>query len=273
MKKTFVVAAVALLGIAAMGAATSGDAEATPNEKVTICHATPAEPKPYTVNHVDESSVDEQNNNYLNGHGDHEGDIIPPFRSFEGRNWTVQNQATWRNGCEVPPPPPPPPPEVTELTPEAPTLGPPTCDALREVVLPPTVEGLLYTPVEKDGSITVTVVATEGFVLAEGATTSWTFTVEELAKLPATDQACIEPVPTTQPPAETPVVAVLPPTQPAAETAVLAAVPAAVPAAAAPAAAPTALPTTGSESWAIFLIGLTSLLGGAALVKLSRRPA
>ena len=39
------------------------------------------------------------------------------------------------------------------------------------------------------------------------------------------------------------------------------------------AAAPTALPSTGSETWAIFLIGLATLLAGAGLLVLSHRPA
>jgi LPXTG-motif cell wall-anchored protein len=39
------------------------------------------------------------------------------------------------------------------------------------------------------------------------------------------------------------------------------------------AAAPTALPNTGSQTWAIFLIGLVALLAGAGLTVLSRRPA
>jgi LPXTG-motif cell wall-anchored protein len=44
------------------------------------------------------------------------------------------------------------------------------------------------------------------------------------------------------------------------------------PAVVSPAAAtPTALPATGSEHWAILVIGLTSLLAGAGLLRLSRR--
>ncbi len=39
----------------------------------------------------------------------------------------------------------------------------------------------------------------------------------------------------------------------------------------APTATPTALPATGSEHWVIVLIGLTSLLAGAGLLRLSRR--
>jgi hypothetical protein len=65
---------------------------ATPSEKVTICHATSSTKNPYVSITVSTSSVDELNNEFLNGHGDHTGpvyvegmepgdwgDIIPPF--------------------------------------------------------------------------------------------------------------------------------------------------------------------------------------------------
>lgn len=84
-------------------------ADATPSEKVTICHATNSESNPYTSNNVNTSSVDEQNNRYLNGHGNHPNDIIPPFTSpegtyFPGQNWDEEGQAIWNNGCKVPGP-------------------------------------------------------------------------------------------------------------------------------------------------------------------------
>lgn len=93
---------------------------ATPSGKVVICHATDSHNNPYTTNDINTSSVDEDNNQYLNGHGDHTGpvwesgiadhswgDIIPPFTnpltgtSFPGQNWTSQGQAIWNNGCKI----------------------------------------------------------------------------------------------------------------------------------------------------------------------------
>lgn len=86
--------------------------------EVKICHATNSHSNPYTVNTIDDSSIDEENNQYLNGHGDHTGpvwhegiadhswgDIIPPFTnsagsSFEGQNWTPEGQAIYNNNCE-----------------------------------------------------------------------------------------------------------------------------------------------------------------------------
>jgi hypothetical protein len=88
--------------------------------EVTICHATNSHTNPYTVNKIDDSSIDEENNKYLNGHGDHTGpvwhqgiadhswgDIIPPFTnsagsSFPGRNWTTLGQAIYNNDCKIP---------------------------------------------------------------------------------------------------------------------------------------------------------------------------
>ena len=96
-------------------------ATATPAGKVTICHRTASESNPYVTNTVSVDSVDETNNEYLNGHGDHTGpvfdpvdpqafwgDIIPPFTneatgsSFPGYNWTADGQAWWSNGCADP---------------------------------------------------------------------------------------------------------------------------------------------------------------------------
>lgn len=91
----------------------------TDPNKVGICHATDSQSNPYTTNSVDKSSIDEVNNQYLNGHGDHTGptwhpgianhswgDIIPPFtndagHSFPGRNWDAAGQAIWNNSCEI----------------------------------------------------------------------------------------------------------------------------------------------------------------------------
>jgi hypothetical protein len=96
------------------------------SSKVTICHATASEKNKYVQINIDASSIDEEKNRYLNGHGDHEEDIIPPFTfgssSFEGLNWNSEGIAIWENGCkisEVKPTPKPTP----EPTPE-PTLEP-----------------------------------------------------------------------------------------------------------------------------------------------------
>ncbi len=98
---TTALVAVLLAGLIAIGVSDDvSEAPGTRNDKVTIYHATSSKSNPYTVNTVDESSIDEQNNRYLNGHGDHERDIIPPFRDFPGRNWDAAGQAIWNNGCK-----------------------------------------------------------------------------------------------------------------------------------------------------------------------------
>lgn len=73
--------------------------------KVTICHATASEKNPYTVNHVSWNAVDNGLNIHWNGHGDHEGDIIPPFggeNGFPGLNYDEAGMAILANGCVVP---------------------------------------------------------------------------------------------------------------------------------------------------------------------------
>lgn len=95
-------------------------ASATPSDKVRICHATSSESNPYTDNNINTSSVDEANNQYLNGHGDHARDIIPPFESpagtvFDGKNWP-DGKAIWENDCKVVTPPDEPSPTPTETT-------------------------------------------------------------------------------------------------------------------------------------------------------------
>jgi uncharacterized repeat protein (TIGR01451 family) len=80
-------------------------------DNVTICHATASEQNPYVMLQVDDDSI------VTEGHGEHPGDIIPPFdyvedgaeRRYPGKNWDEAGQAIFADGCEVPPTPPPPP--------------------------------------------------------------------------------------------------------------------------------------------------------------------
>ena len=96
------------------------------SDKVVICHATASETNPYTQNSVDASSINNEKNKYLNGHGDHEGDIIPPFSyeetSFEGKNWDDRGKEIWSNECNIVEPSPTPTPTVTPT--ETPTASP-----------------------------------------------------------------------------------------------------------------------------------------------------
>ena len=77
--------------------------------KVTICHATSSEKNPYVQLQVDDDSIVRE------GHGDHEGDIIPPFdyiedgkeQRYPGKNWDEAGQKIHTDGCEVPQPPQP----------------------------------------------------------------------------------------------------------------------------------------------------------------------
>ena len=97
-------------------------ASATPSPSVVICHATSSQSNPYTRNRVNTSSIDEEGNRYLNGHGDHIGpvwsegiaetwgDIIPAFSytnprtgivtTYPGFNLTPEGLAILANGCK-----------------------------------------------------------------------------------------------------------------------------------------------------------------------------
>lgn len=71
-------------------------------------------------------------------------------------------------------------PAPVAVTPEAPTVTQPTCEALTATLSVPDVEGVEYShesgPVEA-GTLEVTAVALDGYVIADGAETSWTLTV------------------------------------------------------------------------------------------------
>jgi len=296
MKRAFLAAAVALLGFATVWSVAADDASATRSDKVRICHATASATNPFTSPDVNTSSIDEEHNQYLNGHGDHENDIIPPFESptgtvFHGLNWDAEGQAIWNNGCVVPPPVEPPTPEEVPVL--EPTLTAPTCTAPGEIVIPDR-DGLEYVESEDQDQVTVIVSAADGYVLEAGATTSWTFPIERLAQLDPDDPLCRTPEEPATPP-ETPNAVVPPqveaqgpepavvveapatavPTATASPTATAPPTATASPTVVAPtvAAAPTELPITGSSNWLIFLVGLGSMLTGAGFVALSRRTA
>jgi LPXTG-motif cell wall-anchored protein len=95
------VGAMLALGVLSFGTSTAS-ATAHHDDNITICHATHSDSNPYVSATVDPSAIDEENNRGWNGHGDHEGDIIPPFGDFLGRNWTDGGRAILANGCDVP---------------------------------------------------------------------------------------------------------------------------------------------------------------------------
>jgi hypothetical protein len=113
---------IVVIAVTAILMTTDAKAE---SDKVSICHATSSEKNPYTQNEVDASSINNEKNKYLNGHGDHERDIIPPFTyessSFEGRNWDDAGKKIWENGCNIVEPSPTPTPTPTETPTPTPT--------------------------------------------------------------------------------------------------------------------------------------------------------
>lgn len=116
---------VVVIAVTAILMTTDAKAE---SDKVKICHATSSEKNPYTQNEVDASSINNEKNKYLNGHGDHERDIIPPFTyessSFEGRNWDDAGKKIWENGCNIVEPSPTPTPTPTPTSTPTPTVTP-----------------------------------------------------------------------------------------------------------------------------------------------------
>lgn len=101
--------AAGMLGIT--GSAVAGSSSIS-GEKVTLCHATGSSTNPYTVNTVDESSVQNPVSGELEGHGKHEDDVIPPFTqpkksppngpgqfwTYNGNNWPA-GEDLLANGC------------------------------------------------------------------------------------------------------------------------------------------------------------------------------
>lgn len=66
--------------------------------KIAICHKAGGSGN-YTSNCVDKSG--------LNGHDDHDNDIIPPYQKsgpdYPGKNWNTTGQGIYNNNCVIPP--------------------------------------------------------------------------------------------------------------------------------------------------------------------------
>jgi hypothetical protein len=109
------VGAVALAAAASLGVfAHVAGATSPPDHKITICHATDSYTNPYVVITVDVASV------RFSGHQGHDGpiffpaipkhtkwgDIIPPTsndgtRAVTPKNWSVEGQSIWADGCSA----------------------------------------------------------------------------------------------------------------------------------------------------------------------------
>jgi uncharacterized repeat protein (TIGR01451 family) len=112
---TFAVASVGALALTAAATSAPAGEGSPPTGSITICHATGSAGNPFVVNSPDASGN-------VGGHGDHPGDIIPPFQwidsngatqQFPGQNWDTDfggypGSAWWENGCKQPEPEPAP---------------------------------------------------------------------------------------------------------------------------------------------------------------------
>ncbi len=83
-------AAAGVLGVSSTGLA---NGEKPPKEKVTICHATGSDTNPYSRISVSEKSIIKDK-----GHGSHEGDVIPAFGEYPGKN-VEKGAALLANKC------------------------------------------------------------------------------------------------------------------------------------------------------------------------------
>ncbi len=83
---------------ASVGAASWASASASPG-RGTICHATGSGSNPYVEITVGENAVREGRGHNRDGHQDGE-DIIPPGPyDPDGRNWNVEGQTIYEDGC------------------------------------------------------------------------------------------------------------------------------------------------------------------------------
>ncbi|WP_062530137.1 hypothetical protein [Demequina rhizosphaerae] len=176
LRKTLVVAAVAALTMMMSSPAGATSDKGQPGDnpsngahtetyKVVICHATASASNPYTVNDVSWNSIDNEFNVDWNGHGDHAGDIIPPFGDFPGQNWTTENEAIYDNGCK----PVEEEPEV--VTPDAPTWTDECGLDNAYWTVPGDTAAYTYAQSTDGGYLVVTATATTGHTFAGGETT------------------------------------------------------------------------------------------------------
>jgi LPXTG-motif cell wall-anchored protein len=250
MKKTLIFAAVAMLGAAALGAASTGGVGATkPDDegehKVWICHATAGLGE--LKNGYDLIEVDVASTKY-EAHLAH-ATTDPKNNSKFGVLYDKIDVGQGSDCGGVP--------TKDDKVEYTEWLGPqPSCTA-QSVEQTRTVTTYTYTFDPVTSTWVEKVTTTE-------QTRTLSLTPEEVAKCNVPEEKSLPPVvpPGGTTPAVTPAVVTPAVVTPAVEAA-----------GATVAAAPTALPTTGGETWTIFLVGLATLLTGAGLLRLSRRTA
>jgi hypothetical protein len=89
--------AVVLFGVSQSSPAGAGVGATNTSDKLSICHATGSQTHPYSMPTVPKHQLV-----HGYGHGDHSGDIWPPF-SFEGQAYNGQgNQSVYAANCGAP---------------------------------------------------------------------------------------------------------------------------------------------------------------------------
>ncbi len=170
-------------------------------EPVMVCHATGG--TKYVINNPDRDSVVQPS-----GHAGHSDDIIPPFhytvqlgkgkdavfeeRYFPGQNFGPEGQATWANGCVVPPSPPAHD-ECPDLAGDQPAGT--QCAKPADVVKTSSSEGA---PDCVTGTVPVTTTTTTTTYSFNSSSNTWvpsTTSSDKTVDRPATDAECPPPVP------------------------------------------------------------------------------
>lgn len=181
MKKilaSFMTIAFMLFGFVALSVAPASAGEP---KNITICHANNGV-KEFTQNVVSKSSITKK------GHGDHEGDIIPPFTwndggndfgTYPGLNWTIDSAAFVNNDCKTPAP------SLIPVSPIKPELIPATCiNPQGSITVPEQPAGiavntskLVGTPEQPVWSVTYTITDSSVYTFADGLPNSYVIPV------------------------------------------------------------------------------------------------
>lgn len=117
--RTVATITTATLALAAL--ALPATAAASPATKVTICHATASTTNPYVKQSIAPAALAAHGAKGINAN-----DIIPPTKTYPGKNWDTLRASIHANGCVQPPKPTqtPPPPPTDPVPPTTPSCAP-----------------------------------------------------------------------------------------------------------------------------------------------------
>jgi LPXTG-motif cell wall-anchored protein len=198
MRKFATIAATVLLsltGWVGVAYATAGH-----GDNVTLCHATHSTSNPYVTITVDPASI------VFEGHDGHDGDIIPPFAGYAGKNWTSANISIYENDCDIP--------ETTTTTICSPTTTSTTSTTVPETTTTTQVPETTTTTIVVIPTTTTTVPVTTTSTLPPSTTTTSTVPSTTTTVPHATTTTVLPAVTTTTTTTQVPTVTTSPPVPP-----------------------------------------------------------